>query len=243
MTIIEYNKMLETDWKAAFEEAVTLFVQKGGLIDNLQLQEVRAELISRHTHCVDTKKESITAEELSESSYACNKADYMFNLTYVSDEKRNRLEESQKQMCTVDEEKVIKAVVEEALHRKMMFTSVDIANDIKLSGKWIRNHEVASYLRQNVVSICWDLGVSYTTTLIPVTLENGDTTQAYLYHPVDTDADDYKDTNQRALDPITANHPKSAALHIQSIPPVMSNPTIDTTDSTFDMTPWRVSRA
>jgi hypothetical protein len=53
MTIIEEDKKLEIDWEGAFDEAVTLFVQKGGLIDTLRLEEVRAELIARHTHYVD----------------------------------------------------------------------------------------------------------------------------------------------------------------------------------------------
>lgn len=148
-------------------------------------------------------------------------------------------------MCTLIEEKIIKTTVEEFLQQGKMFTSLDIANTIKLSGTWIRNREVASYLRQNVMSLTWNLGVSYSATLIRVTLANGDPTQAYLYHPFGTDAGDYTETNQQALDPITSNHPKSASLHIQAIPPVMSNPTIDTTDDSdiFDITPWRVSSA
>lgn len=190
----------------------------------------------RDRECVH---ELVGPENTLSGKYRCKKCGLTVYLSVLKE--RQKMEDT-KLMCTADEERIIRTVVVEALHRKMMFTSVDIANDIKLSGNWIRNHVVASYLRTNVLSICWDLGISYTTTLIPVTLENGDVTQAYLYHPFDTDASEYTDRHQRALDPIAANHPKSATLHIQDIPPVMSNPTIDT-DTTFDITPWRVSSA
>ena len=122
-----------------------------------------------------------------------------------------------------------------------MFTSVDIANDIKLSGTWIRNHVVASYLRQNVQAVASGLMLVYEQTLIPVTLENGDTTEAYLYHPGGTDANDYTATDQRALDPIAAGKPKAATIHVQSIPDTLTVDPAPSAPPTIDLSAWRLS--
>jgi hypothetical protein len=170
--------------------------------------------------------------------YRCVKCGLRFSLRSLRE--RNRREVS-KQMCTVDEERIIKMKVEEFLQQGKMFTSVDIANEIKLSGTWIRNRDVAGYLRGNAMSLARMLMMVYRQTLIPVTLDDGTVSETYLYHPIQTDASEYTTTNQRALDPLTANHPRSASIHIQAAPPVVSNPTpVDTTPS-FDINPWRVA--
>jgi hypothetical protein len=170
--------------------------------------------------------------------YRCVKCGLRFALRSLRE--RNRREVS-KQMCTADEERVIKMKVEEFLQQGKMFTSVDIANEIKLSGTWIRNRDVAGYLRGNAMSLARMLMIVYRQTMIPVTLDDGTTTETYLYYPMGMDANDYTNTNQRALGPIDANHPRSASIHVQSVPPIVSTPTpVDTTPS-FDIKPWRVT--
>ena len=144
-------------------------------------------------------------------------------------------------MCTADEERIIKAAANKFLRGRKMFTSVDIANDIKLSGTWIRNHVVAGYLRQNTLAIANGLMLMYEQTIIPVTLENGDITEAYLYHPVGTNSDDYADTDQRALDPIAAGKPKAATIHVQSVPDSISVDDPPPATPTLDLSAWRIS--
>ena len=146
-------------------------------------------------------------------------------------------------MCTADEERIIKAAANKFLRGRKMFTSVDIANDVKLEGTWIRNHVVAGYLRQNVLSIASELMLMYNQTLISVTLANGDTTDTYLYHPVGTNSSDYTDRNQRALDPIAAGKPKAATLHIQSVPDTLTidDPVVTPAPPTLNLDAWRLS--
>jgi hypothetical protein len=221
------------------------------IVDYIDLMESDKAL--RETDCafslsVKGRKESCAHELIGpkntmSGTYHCEKCGLTVYLVVIKEAKK---EEDTKPMCTVDEERIIKMTVEEFLQQGKMFTSVDVANKIKLSGAWIRNHEVAGYLRGNVLGIARMLMMVYKQTMIPVTLADGSVTETYLYHPVNTDANDYTDRDQRALDPITANHPKSASLHIQSIPPVMSNPVVvapPDPDPSFDIDPWRVASA
>lgn len=174
-------------------------------------------------------------------TYRCTKCGLTLYLTVVKqrDTKRN-----DKHMCTVDEEKVIKMVVEEMLQQGRMFTSVDVGNRIKLSGTWISNHEVASYLRDNVITVASNLQISYIQTLIPVTLKDGSTRLATLYHHVADNPNDYKERNQKALNPIEANHPRAASLYTQAVPPavVASAPqTPPDPDPGLDISHWRIT--
>ena len=184
--------------------------------------------------------------------YTCKKCGGILHLKIL----KNRYRKTDEQMCTANEERIIKMTVEEILQQGKMFTSVDVGNKIKLSGTWISNHEVATYLRANAISIANALNIPYDHTPIKVQIPSGATRDASLYHPVGANTDDYKERNQRALDPIQANRPKAAttSVNIQATPPVAAttpapapsaasgaatSPT--TPDPGFDISPWRVA--
>jgi hypothetical protein len=134
-------------------------------------------------------------------------------------------------MSTVVEEIIIESATKDFLQKLNWFTSVDIANRIKLTGNWVRNSTVAEYLRRNALSLATKEGVDYKRTLIPVTLWDGGTSEAFLYHPEDEDPLEYVLSgyaNQRALDPVSGEKEQKTALHIQALPDsVVGNPTVD----------------
>jgi hypothetical protein len=79
------------------------------------------------------------------------------------------------------------------------FTSVDVANAIKGDGVWVRNREVAAFLRENIFKV----DSTYTKEVIDVTLPNGATAEATLYKPKWRDSGDYTDRSQKASPPKT----------------------------------------
>lgn len=99
-------------------------------------------------------------------------------------------------------DQIIENKVEEYVNRNEAFTSVDIANAIKIEGTWIRNREVAAWLRHNLLNIT---GNNYQRTLVDV----GQGRQASLYHPFFFDSSNYIGQNQNALNPddFNALHP------------------------------------
>jgi hypothetical protein len=74
------------------------------------------------------------------------------------------------------------------------FTSVDIANAIKTEGTWVRNREVASWLRN------WTPPVGYSVTKISVS-QGSDVRQASVYIPNTLAIKDYAETSQDAITP------------------------------------------
>jgi hypothetical protein len=94
---------------------------------------------------------------------------------------------------------LIEMKVNEFVGQQKMFTSVDIANAIKCDGKWVRNREVAAWLRSNVASSYGN----YTTT----TIEVSGGRQATLYHPLNADSSTYDSRDQRALKPNEVDGP------------------------------------
>ena len=103
----------------------------------------------------------------------------------------------------------INTVMREFMDRNALFTSVDIANEVKRRGTWIRNRDVADYLRNHVLRV---VGGDYIQTLIEVKLATGDKVPAYVYHPEGTDALEYRDIAQSAMTPdeFNALHPSRA---------------------------------
>jgi hypothetical protein len=89
---------------------------------------------------------------------------------------------------------IIETKFNEFIAKNAMFTSVDVANSIKQHGSWIRNSEVASWLRSNALSNA----PSYTSTQIQVA--NGQH-RATLYYPSTENPDNYLDRDQIALPP------------------------------------------
>lgn len=107
-------------------------------------------------------------------------------------------------MCTQAEADKIRKEAGLWMQRGKPFTSVDIANSLKQRGDWIKNREVAAYLRQNALSFAsqYTQGrFNYTQSTITVTLSDGSQTQAQLYHPDTIDPIHYKSRSQRALSP------------------------------------------
>jgi hypothetical protein len=122
-------------------------------------------------------------------------------------------------MCTAQEEQLIRNELDQWITSNKMFTSVDIANAIKESGEWIRNREVAGYLRNNacfVASVL--LGKKYIATQIDVDVSGtpGTTT---LYHPVGDNPDNYTNRNQKAKSPVDMHQ----ATTMPVTPPVLAN--------------------
>jgi hypothetical protein len=100
----------------------------------------------------------------------------------------------------------VKKEVERFVNEDKLFTSVDVANAIKQGNsedkpEWIRNREVASFLRKNALLIALQSGKNYEMVMIPVETENGVTVSAYLYHPQGTDPLQYLETDKRAVTP------------------------------------------
>jgi hypothetical protein len=89
---------------------------------------------------------------------------------------------------------VIETKVLEFASKNLMFTSVDIANSIKKDGTWVKNREVAHWLRTNALTVA----LCYTST--PIQVGQGAHT-ATLYHPTGTNPDDYTDRDQEAIPP------------------------------------------
>jgi hypothetical protein len=91
-------------------------------------------------------------------------------------------------------ERIIEAKVVEFMASGKMFTSVDIANSIKKDKVWIRNSEVAAYLRKNAIA----MSAGQYDTVLTVVANNH---KAHVYFPNGTDPDTYIDTDQVALTP------------------------------------------
>ena len=104
-------------------------------------------------------------------------------------------------MCTVDEQIIIGKETRVWMKAGKMFTSVDIGNALKEKGEFIRNRDVASYLRGAYLTVAVWAGANYEKTPIDVTLDSGVTMEASLYHPAGMDPANYIDRSQKALPP------------------------------------------
>jgi hypothetical protein len=102
----------------------------------------------------------------------------------------------------------IDTVLREFMDRKALFTSIDIANEVKRRGTWIPNRDVALYMRQAVPLAS---GGDYLMTLTTCLLKDGRSVPAYVYHPVGTFATEYREIPQSAMSPqeFAALHPSA----------------------------------
>jgi hypothetical protein len=96
---------------------------------------------------------------------------------------------------TQDIETVIRMVVERFTCEGFLFTALDVSNRVKQELPGVRHREVAPIVRDLYQD--GDFGSDYTRSTIKVTLQNGSTTEALLYHLDDDEPDDYAGT-QRA---------------------------------------------
>ncbi|MCP4341347.1 MAG: hypothetical protein GY799_21315 [Desulfobulbaceae bacterium] len=88
----------------------------------------------------------------------------------------------------------IKVAVIEATNAGRIFTSIDIANDVKRGGTWVRNRFVAEFLRSYIDPYY----SNYRMDLINVEVD-GDIVQAYCYRPKSTPTSDYDARDQTAV--------------------------------------------
>jgi hypothetical protein len=97
----------------------------------------------------------------------------------------------------------VRCVIGRFTDSKKLFTSVDVANDIKKSGIWKRNRVVAAEIREMFSS---GDGVfdGYDRAYINV---DGDSKSAALYLPCGVNPDDYVERNQKAEVPVSKKVP------------------------------------
>lgn len=108
------------------------------------------------------------------------------------------------------------------------FTSLDISNLVKREGLSVRHRDVASTVRDLYDNGFMD-SYSYERTTIDVTLANGSSSKAFLYHHCMTSPDTYNRRSQVAIPPSTV-----PAAVINANPPSVSqsNTTVTTTAAT-----------
>jgi len=111
---------------------------------------------------------------------------------------------------------LIRTKVENFVKNEKMFTSVDIANAIKGDGDWVRNIEVASWLRENFHKE--DMFLEYKTT--PITVCSG-SRSATLYIPEWEDSDKYANRDQNPLTPKDVESIKKKKVSKQSAPDIV----------------------
>jgi hypothetical protein len=112
----------------------------------------------------------------------------------------------------------IDTVLREFTDRKALFTSIDVANEVKRRGTWIPNRDVALYMRQHVLLAS---GGDYLMTLTTCFLKGGRSVPAYVFHPVGTFATEYWEIAEAAMSP-----QEFAALH--PLAPNPPQPTVGT---------------
>ncbi len=94
----------------------------------------------------------------------------------------------------------VKDAVREFVQGRKLFTSVDVANEIKKAGIWKRNRDVARELR-DLFSSGDEVFDGYDRCNISV---DSDSKTAALYLPCGADPEDYTERNQSALGPVAA---------------------------------------
>lgn len=109
----------------------------------------------------------------------------------------------------------IEAVVTEYIHAGRMFTSVDVSDEVKKRGTFVRNRDVASWLRSNVTNYS-------RSTINVVRAEDGVSVNATLYHPYGDDPMQYHTTSQKPITPtdFASTHPSAIPTTQAVVPPV-----------------------
>ena len=95
----------------------------------------------------------------------------------------------------------LEEILEEKMHSREAFTSVDIANEAKAAGYFARNRHVAEWLRSNAIRVAHGIGALYNQSLINVDSKAIGPVMAYLYHHKDFDPDYYTTRNLNPISP------------------------------------------
>ena len=113
----------------------------------------------------------------------------------------------------------IDIVLREFTGRKALFTSIDIANEVKRRGTWVPNRDVALYMRQHELLAP---GGDYLMTLTTCLLKDGRSAPAYVCHPAGTLVTEYREILQPAMSPqeFAVLHPSAP---VPTPPPPSSN--------------------
>lgn len=98
-------------------------------------------------------------------------------------------------MTNLATDSLIETKVDEFVVAEKGFTSIDIGNAIKTDGTWVRNREVAAWLRR------WTPPVGYAISKVTVSLQSGASRQAGVYLPNSLCIQDYAETQQTAMTP------------------------------------------
>ena len=99
---------------------------------------------------------------------------------------------------------MLRAILTNLCINEEMFTSVEVANGVKRLGFWMRNREVAEYMRINIVDIAKEYGVEYKTSHIHVDSFGVDGKYyncALCYHPILSDYRHYQSRDLKAITP------------------------------------------
>jgi protein involved in sex pheromone biosynthesis len=101
-------------------------------------------------------------------------------------------------------ERIIRAVAKKKIRSLEPFTSVDIANDIKLFGIWISNKNIADRLRKCVIRWSKEEGFEYKQENINVDCGSEGMKKAIVYIPSNNfSSSDYLKRDQQAISPDT----------------------------------------
>lgn len=128
-------------------------------------------------------------------------------------------------MNTVDDE--VREVVQSFVNDGALFTALDVSNKVKENLPLARHREVRDLVRS---SFNTDMGpAGYARTPITVTLKDGSTAEAILYHPLsdswDLDAK-YQSRAQASVQPVRAAQAAFASTPtVPAPPPPASNTT------------------
>jgi len=99
-------------------------------------------------------------------------------------------------------ERIVRATTKIKIRNHESFTSVDIANEVKSHGIWVRNRDVAERLNQCVDRWAKEEGEEYTQEIITVDVGGFGMRRAKAYIPSDGSvSSDYLKRDQRAISP------------------------------------------
>ena len=135
----------------------------------------------------------------------------------------------------------VRSVVEEFMDNDELFTALDVSNKVKAQQPNVRHREVRDVIRNIFTVEIAPKG--YARSPITVTLDNGTTAEALLYHPLSASWDldnlyDQQKRQQKSFNPVAA---AAAAVAAASATPVGSTPAGTATATVSAPTPGAAS--
>lgn len=118
-------------------------------------------------------------------------------------------------------EDTVRSVVQDFISREILFTALDVSNSVKQSVPAARHREIRDVVRAMFSTDIETQG--WARTPITVTLGDGTTAEALLYHPLTDswDLDNKYTTQQRQA---TSSRPVSVAQQATAVPVTVSLP-------------------